>query len=78
MSVVTLMYRADWLEGLEGRLRTQLLEQYGNHSDNDKYLTFSEAMDFAQYKVGISSSFIKYNSYWDETQIQFENKLRYE
>jgi len=54
ISGVTMYFRDGWLDGLQNRLHTQLIENYGNHSANDKYLTFSETMNFIQHKVGIS------------------------
>lgn len=51
MSVVVYNYREEWLDGLEGRLQNQLIDNYGNHSSREKYLTFSDAMDLTQHKV---------------------------
>lgn len=51
VSVVTFIYKDHFLSGLEERLANGLVHHYGYKNSNEKYLSFSEAVDFAQYKV---------------------------
>lgn len=52
VAIITLIYKDHFLMGLENRLANGLVHHYGYKNSNEKFLSFSEAVDFAQYKVG--------------------------
>lgn len=51
IAVTAFIYKDRYLTGLEERLSEQLYQNYGYRNNNEKFVTFSEAVDFTQYKV---------------------------
>lgn len=51
IAVITLIYKERFLTGLEERLTGEVVHHYGHKNSNEKYFSFSESVDFAQYKV---------------------------
>ncbi|KAK6626832.1 hypothetical protein RUM43_003344 [Polyplax serrata] len=67
VAIITLIYKDHFLMGLENRLANGLVHHYGYKNSNEKFLSFSEAVDFAQYKFkccGIKSDDDYVNSNW--------------
>ncbi|EEB19568.1 tetraspanin-18, putative [Pediculus humanus corporis] len=78
VSIVTYIYKDHFLLGLEDRLTSGLIKHYGYKNSNEKYLSFSEAVDFAQYKFkccGIKSDNDYIKSNWrNESNISVEKR----
>lgn len=50
IAVIALIYKEHFVSGLQNRLTDQLIQNYGHKNSNEKYISFSNSVDFAQYK----------------------------
>ncbi|KAL0274959.1 UNVERIFIED_CONTAM: hypothetical protein PYX00_002970 [Menopon gallinae] len=78
IAVTAFIYKDHYLTRLEERLTEQLYQNYGYRNNNEKFITFSEAVDFTQYKFkccGVRNDRDYINSrWWNESQTSPEKR----